>query len=59
MKRRKAGPREERRREHVELNLLAQSEEPGALARARRGCSLPFLGGSLLVIAFDVILHVI
>lgn len=59
MKRRKIRPREERRREHVEVNLLAESEESGALARARRGCSLPFLGGTLLVIAFDVILHII
>ncbi len=55
--RRKKAPREERRREHVELNLLAQNEERGSRARARRGCSIPFLGGSLLVIALEVALR--
>lgn len=55
--RRKKAPREERRREHVELNLLAPNEERGSRARARPGCTLPFLGGSLLVIALEIALR--
>jgi hypothetical protein len=54
---RKRAPREERRREHVEVNLLGQNQERGTLAKARRGCTLPFLGGSLLVIVFEVLLR--
>jgi hypothetical protein len=54
---RKRAPREERRREHVEVNLLGQNEDRGPLARARRGCTLPFLGGGLLVIVFEILLH--
>jgi hypothetical protein len=45
----------ERRKEHVELNLMAESEARGPLAKARRGCALPFLGGSLLVIALGLL----
>jgi hypothetical protein len=55
--RRKKGPREERRREHVELNLLAPNEERGPLSKARRGCAIPFLGGILMVIALEVALR--
>ncbi len=49
--------REERRREHVEINLLAEDQERdgGAFARARRGCAIPFLGGSLLLLAFEAV----
>lgn len=46
--------RDERRREHVEVNLM-QNEERGPLATARRGCTLPFLGGSLLVVAMALL----
>ena len=53
MTRRRKGPRQERRREQVEINLLSEKDEGGDRAKARRGCSLPFLGG-LLVIAVEV-----
>jgi len=56
LSRRKKPPREERRREHVEVNLLAESEQKGGRAKARRGCSLPFLGG-LLVLGVVAALH--
>jgi len=49
---------EERRKEQVEVNLLAGSEVRRPRAKARRGCSLPFLGGSLLVVAL-VLVHVL
>jgi hypothetical protein len=59
--RRTKAPREERRRAHIELNLLKPDPDAGALAKARRGCTLPFLGGGLLVtiltIAFEVVLR--
>jgi hypothetical protein len=48
--------REERRRDQVEVNLMHQNEDRGPLGTARRGCTLPFLGGSLLVVAM-VVLH--
>lgn len=54
MSKRKRGPSEERRREQVELNLLSQNQERRSVAAARRGCTLPFLGGTLLVLAFEV-----
>jgi hypothetical protein len=54
LSKRKRGPSEERRREQVELNLLSQNQERRSLAKARRGCTLPFLGGTLLVLAFEV-----
>jgi hypothetical protein len=49
---------DERRKEHVEVNLLAGSPEPGPLSKARRGCSLPFLGGSAFVMVLGL-LHAI
>lgn len=52
---RKQAPREERRREQVEVNLLTQNQERGNVAKARRGCTLPFLGGSLLAIAIELV----
>ena len=57
MSKRKKAPREERRKEHVEVNLLGQHQEKGPLAQARRGCTLPFLGVGLLVIVLEVVLH--
>lgn len=56
MSKRKKAPNEERRRDQLEVNLLADSQDRGGLAKARRGCTLPFLGGSLLIIVF-VVLH--
>lgn len=44
--RRRSEPRVERRKAQVEINLLADVETSG---RLRRGCSIPFFGGSLLV----------
>lgn len=55
MSKRKQAQREERRREQVELNLLTQNQERRSLGRSRRGCTLPFLGGSLLVVAFELV----
>jgi hypothetical protein len=55
LSKRKQGPREERRREQVELNLLSQSHDRGNLSKARQGCTLPFLGGGLLVIALELV----
>lgn len=43
MKKRKSPP-EDRRRATPEINLLATDGERGVFAKARRGCSLPFLG---------------
>jgi hypothetical protein len=56
LSKRKKAPNEERRRDQLEVNLLADSQDRGGLAKARRGCTLPFLGGSLLIIVF-VVLH--
>lgn len=58
MSKRKQFSGAERRKEHVEVNLMAGGEERGPLSKARRGCSLPFLGGSLLVIALSLV-HVL
>ena len=55
MSKRKQGPREERRREQVEVNLLHQQEERKSVARARRGCALPFMGGALVIIALALV----
>jgi len=50
MKKRRGEAREERRKDRVEINLLAEDEGSYRTARAkrRRGCSLPFLGGAFL-----------
>jgi hypothetical protein len=45
---RKRAPRDDRRRPAVEMNLLAEDEGTGAFRRARRGCSLPFIGGGVI-----------
>jgi hypothetical protein len=55
LSRRKQGPREERRREQVEVNLLSQGQDRGNLAKARRGCTLPFLGVSLLIVILGLV----
>jgi hypothetical protein len=52
---RKKGSRDERRREHVEVNLMTDGTERRPLARARRGCSLPFLGGGMFLLGLEVI----
>lgn len=59
MSKRKQAHREERRKQAVEVNLLAPSQGRGDQAKRRRGCALPFLGGSLLVITFTVLLHIV
>lgn len=52
MKRRRTEQREERRKEQVELNLLAEDEAGRRpLVDRARGCTLPFLGGVLFVLA--------
>jgi hypothetical protein len=52
---RKQAPREERRREQVEVNLLTQNQERGNLAKARRGCTLPFFGSVLLAMGLGLV----
>jgi hypothetical protein len=51
LSKKKQAEHEERRKDQVEINLLAGTEHWSPLAKARRGCSLPFFGGSLLLIA--------
>jgi hypothetical protein len=48
MSTRKRGPKDDRRRPAIELNLLAENEGTGVFVRARRGCSLPFIGGGVI-----------
>jgi len=48
MSKRKRGPKDDRRRPALEMNLLAEDEGTGVFVRARRGCSLPFIGGGLI-----------
>ncbi len=59
MSKRKRGPKDDRRRPAVEINLLAEDEGTGVFVRARRGCSLPFIGGgvigALVVLATQVV----
>jgi hypothetical protein len=55
LSKRKQFPGEERRREHVEVNLMAGRDEPGPLAKARKGCTLPFLVVSVLVTALGLL----
>lgn len=57
MTKRNQAHRDERRRQAVEVNLLSPSQGPRGQATRRRGCTLPFLGGSLMVIAFALMLH--
>jgi len=55
---RKAAPREDRRRRAIEINLLAEQDEGrNVLGRARRGCSLPFIGGALLIVLVQLLVH--
>lgn len=42
-------PAEERRRATPEINLLAEASDRGVLDKARKGCSIPFLGGGLMI----------
>jgi hypothetical protein len=56
LKQRRKEPREERRHDQVEVNLLVEDQgatSSGVLARARRGCALPFFGAGMLVVAFE------
>ena len=59
MSKRKRGPKDDRRRPSIEMNLLAEDEGTGVFVRARRGCSLPFIGGgvigALVVLATQVV----
>jgi hypothetical protein len=56
LKKRGQPAREERRQAQVEVNLLAESEGGRVITKTRRGCSIPFLGGSgLLLIALEAV----
>ncbi len=48
MSKRKRGPKDDRRRPVIEINLLAEDEGESVFVRARRGCSLPFIGGGIV-----------
>jgi hypothetical protein len=54
-KRKKGGPREERRRQAVEINLLVEKDDQKAVAKVRRGCTLPFLSAGLLLLTFEAV----
>ena len=52
-------PSEERRRPTPEINLLAGSGQRTVFGKARKGCSLPFLGGSALaLLLLAALMHV-
>jgi hypothetical protein len=56
LKQRRKEPREERRQDQVEVNLLVEDEgttSRGVLARARRGCALPFFASGILAFALE------
>jgi len=59
MSKRKRGPKDDRRRPALEINLLDEDEGTGVFVRARRGCSLPLIGGgvigALVVLATQVV----
>ena len=57
MKKRRRQPPEERRKAQVEVNLLAESEGGrGISKRGGRGCTLPFFGGTgLLLIVLEAV----
>jgi hypothetical protein len=40
----------------VEVNLLVEKDDQKPLAKVRRGCALPFMGG-LLVLCVAGVLH--
>jgi len=54
---RKRAPRDDRRRPAVEVNLLAEDEGTGVFHRARRGCSLPFIGGVVMGAVLLLAIH--
>ena len=59
MSKRKRGPKDDRRRPAVEMNLLSEDEGAGVFVRARRGCSLPFIGGGVIVALLLLATHLV
>ena len=60
MKKRRIDPPEERRKERVEINLMAEDEGPRhLLSKTRRGCTLPFTVGVLVLIGLEVLRSII
>jgi hypothetical protein len=55
VKRRRQQPREERRKTQVEVNLLAENEGGRVISKTGRGCTIPFLGGGLLLIVLEAV----
>jgi hypothetical protein len=47
--------REERRKPHVEVNLLAENEGGRVINKARRGCTLPFFGTGVLLFVIEAV----
>jgi len=56
LSKRKGASRDERRTDQVEVNLLAESEGGRVITKTRRGCTIPFLGGTL-ILAIAVVAH--
>lgn len=50
-------PGVERRRPTPEINLLPGGAQRTVFGKARKGCSLPFLGGGILAMLFVVALQ--
>lgn len=52
MKKRRTEQRDERRKDRVEVNLMAEEETARRpLTEKRAGCTLPFTGGLLVLVA--------
>jgi hypothetical protein len=52
VKKRRTEHGEERRKDRVEVNLMAEEETSrGPVSKKARGCALPFTGGLLVLVA--------
>jgi len=56
LSKRKGASRDERRTAQVEVNLLAESEGGRVITKTRRGCTIPFVGGAV-ILAIAVVAH--
>jgi hypothetical protein len=58
VKKRQPSRQDDRRRSQVEINLIGE-DEPGTrgplAGRRRGGCTLPFLGGSVLILVCEAV----
>ena len=51
--------REERRKAQVEVNLQAENEAVLEITKARWGCTFPFFGAGLFLIALEAVLRIV